>query len=168
MAFQGSSGIQFQWGSDGRHQYAECFISVNCPQATSERSTFQIGPVATGRIVYITIVDALAGTASYNIFMLKQTSAFSFDTTETTVTIPSYAQYGSYDTTTPLKIGTSSTRISSDSANSIRNKVAESDASAEQAYPIVIPAGSYFIGQQDIANSAQPVTLRWYERTVSA
>lgn len=168
MSFQGGNGIPFQWGPDGRHQYAECFIRVTASSSSGQYSTFQLGPVATGRIAYIAIVDAVAGTSALNIYMKKLTSAFTFNAVDTAVTIPSYAQYGSYDVTSPLKFGTSTTRLSSDSVNSIKTKVAESDSSAEHAYPIIVPAGFYFIGQQDLANSAQDFTLRWYERPVPA
>ena len=168
MSFQGSNGIPFQWGPDGRHQYAECFISVTASASSGQYSTFQIGPVPTGRIAYVTVVDPVMGTATYNCHIKKLDSSITFNAVDTTVTIPSYAQYGSYDATSGLKMGTSTTRLSGD-IHTVKIKVSEaSSLPSEPAYPIVLPAGSCLVGQQDAVNSAQTFTLRWYERPIPA
>jgi len=168
MYFQGSNGIPFQWGPDGRHQYAECFLSVTCAASSGQYSTFQIGPVPTGRIAYVTVVDAVMGTATNNCHLKKLDSALTFNAVDLTVTIPSYAQYGSYDVTSGLKMGTSTTRLSG-GIHTVKIKVSEANSTpSEPAYPIVLPAGSYLAGQQDTVNLAQTYTLRWYERPVPA
>lgn len=156
----GVAGLPFQWGPDGRHQYAEVMITdFIAAGSAGKNSTLEV-TVPSGRCAYFVYVD-MSGSSGFNI--VSNTSAATMDGGGTAVTIEDEYSNGSISPASTMKVGQAAALTSTLSEVPQLNGP---ETPVQFYYPFVVPGGRFFQIQNKAADEQASFTLRWYEKVV--
>ena len=164
---QGITGLPFQYGPDGYHQYADCWVNVRNNAVSSKYSAVQL-TAPSARFLYVVIFDNVADPGAVGVdfsYLRVSTSDISdWNGTPSTLSLTN-RQLGSFDATSTVTHGTTDGLLNSSESN-MPTYASVSQTLSYPATPIPVPPGSNFAMGHTTANQLVRVSLRWFERIV--